>query len=1838
MSRRISRLSFRCVFTISTLCSFVFITALAAPRLAHAHNGVIHTPEVPPEPTPDVVVSASPGGDYQVFLPVVIVGSFVEPVQPLPTPEPESSEQKSHEQNDYDLAEAARQRNDPPFEIPTDKIKAAEAPGDLINTGTWSAKTDWPFVLASAAYLPDGRIVGWGGNNPTSFSGGTSTYAAVWDPNTNQVTSKNNNDHSMFCAIPTMLEDGRVFVSGGDGTRERTSIFDFRNDTWTRAQDMSTGRWYAGSVYLPNGKVFTAIGDPGGRYPEVWTSGSGWSLLTGADLQAPLLNQAGYQSNWLPYFHVAPNGLIFHSGPVTNTNWINPTGSGSISPGQYSNTWYPKYSAAIMYDEGKILVAGGMQGANTQAATNQAQIINLNSGTAQKTLITGMNNPRTFPSGVVLPTGEVMVIGGNVSGVEFVDTGSILPAEIWNPDSQVWRTVASISVPRNYHSVALLMTDGRVWSGGGGLCACNSDHPDHQIFTPGYLYAADGSLATRPAIDSAPNVAGIGQSISVQASAGVQRFTMIRMAAVTHNLNSDTRFLNVPFTGNGTTYQINLHSNANVLIPGYWMLFALNNQGVPSLAKVIQITTQGVVNVANPGPQSTQTGQSASLQIQASSSVAGALTYSASGLPSGFSLASGSGLISGAPTTMGVYTVTVSVANVQSQSSSQTFIWTVTAAPGLNLSTLNTPPKPVNTAINYVANFSGGTNPRFKWFWGDGSAETSYSSSPNASHSYAAPGLYTLKLTATDDAGLEKTQTVVQAVHLPSTANRPTGSMNILYEARATGNHRVWVVNQDNDSVSVFDAVTNAKLAEINVGSMPRNIALAPNGNIWVTNKGVASISIISPSSLAVAQTVSLPNASQPFGVVFAPTGGSAFVALEASGTLLKLDASNGSQTGNLAVGPNVRGLAVTADGASVLVSRFVTPKLPGEETANVQPSATAGGEVVVVNAGAMSIARTVVLQHSDKADAEAQGSGIPNYVGAVAISPDGLSAWVPSKQDNIKRGTLRNGNGLNFQNSVRAILSRIDLSAGNSTDDLAGRVDHDNSSVGSAAVFDRYGSYIFTALETSREVGVVDAYSKKEITRFGVGRAPQGLALSADGMKLYVNNFMDRSVQVFDLSALMNRGEKSFALLATVNPVTLEKLTAQVLNGKRLFYDAKDPRLARDSYLSCASCHNDGGQDGRVWDFTGFGEGLRNTVALRGRSGAQGFLHWSGNFNEVQDFEGQIRNFAGGTGLMSDAQFNTGTRNTPLGDAKAGVSTDLDALAAYLASLNSFAPSPFRNSDGSLTTDANAGRSVFASANCAQCHGGTAFSSSGNATLFNIGTLKTSSGQRLGATLNGIDPPTLRDVWASAPYLHDGSAATLNAAVSAHNTVALNAAQVQQVVAYLQQIGGQETSAPVQSQNLALGKAATQSSTYLNSTASRAVDGNTEGNFDLGSTTYTNDEANAWWQVDLGASYAISNVVLWNRTDCCANRLTNFYVFVSAADLTGRTYNSILADSNVGRFQVAGQAPTTLNLPVATSGRFVRVQLAGSNSLSLAELQVFGGEGAPNAPPSVSLSTPANNATFNAPAIVNLAANASDSNGTISGVEFFNGGTKLGEDSTAPYSFSWTNVAAGAYAITAKATDNAGATTTSAAVNITVNAAPTCTLPSGIATQDIGNPGVTGSACESNGTWTLKGGGADIWNSADQFRFAYQSASAATNATIVVRVNSVQNTDYWAKAGAMFRDGTAANARFAMVTQMPNNEVAFFWRSYTGGSASWNGSRLGGTANVKWVRLVKRGTSYTAYYSTASGVPSSGQWVQMGSSRTVSMNTPKAGLAVTAHNNGSLNTTVFTSVSVTSP
>ncbi|WP_083680957.1 discoidin domain-containing protein [Archangium sp. Cb G35] len=140
---------------------------------------------------------------------------------------------------------------------------------------------------------------------------------------------------------------------------------------------------------------------------------------------------------------------------------------------------------------------------------------------------------------------------------------------------------------------------------------------------------------------------------------------------------------------------------------------------------------------------------------------------------------------------------------------------------------------------------------------------------------------------------------------------------------------------------------------------------------------------------------------------------------------------------------------------------------------------------------------------------------------------------------------------------------------------------------------------------------------------------------------------------------------------------------------------------------------------------------------------------------------------------------------------------------------------------------------------------------------------------------------------------------------------------------------------------NLALGRPTSQSST-LDGTSSRAVDGNTDGNWYHGSVTHTQLESNAWWQVDLQVVRNIQQVNLWNRTDCCANRLGNVYVFISNAPFASNDPDITRSQSGVSTYVIFGQAGIPSAISVNQSGRYIRVQLAGTNYLSLAEVEVL--------------------------------------------------------------------------------------------------------------------------------------------------------------------------------------------------------------------------------------------------------------------------------------------------------
>jgi len=636
------------------------------------------------------------------------------------------------------------------------------------------------------------------------------------------------------------------------------------------------------------------------------------------------------------------------------------------------------------------------------------------------------------------------------------------------------------------------------------------------------------------------------------------------------------------------------------------------------------------------------------------------------------------------------------------------------------------------------------------------------------------------------------TRSFSHIVHRPLSSPKPAHSQPLALDVNQA---RLWVVNPDNDTVSSINTETLTKLGEFPVGDQPESVALAPDGSVWVANHGSATISVLNSNGNTIA-TVPLPRASLPYGIVFAPNGSNAYVALQALGRVVKIHTATRAITASLdlpldtnGIRPQIRSVAISGDGASLYVSRFISPDHRGE--------------IFEVNPNTMTLVRTIGLANDPGPDTPAGSRGIPNYLTAMAINPDGTRLWIPSKKDNIERGVLRDGNNLTHDMTVRAISSSILLSSGT---ELPGeRIDFDNRDRAHGICFSTLGDIAFVTMPGNNHVQAINTYTGQEMTQMQTEKTPTGVLYDAARNRLYVLNFLSRNLSVFNVENLINAIDNVTPQIGSPIPlIAVEALAANVLKGKELFYDAGSTRLNQEGYMSCASCHLDGSQDGRIWDFTGSGEGLRNTIDLRGRAGmAHGRLHWSANFDEVQDFEGQIRSLGEGIGLMSNSNFYQGTRAHPLGLMKQGLSPDLDALAEYVVSLNRVPDSPHRNPDGTLTASAIAGREVFNQMSCFACHGGTHFTDSGIGGFHNIGTIKPSSGNRLGAELAGIDTPTLRGVWATAPYLHDGSAPTLRDVftsanpTSVHGVVTgLSTTEISQLIAYLNQIDQDEPDA----------------------------------------------------------------------------------------------------------------------------------------------------------------------------------------------------------------------------------------------------------------------------------------------------------------------------------------------------------------------------------------------------------------------------------------------------------
>jgi galactose oxidase len=252
---------------------------------------------------------------------------------------------------------------------------------------------------------------------------------------------------------------------------------------------------------------------------------------------------------------------------------------------------------AVMYDanNGKILTMGGSPNYQGSYATTNAHVITIvNPGwTPTVQTVSNMAYQRIFGNAVVLPDGKVFVTGGQTLGNPFSDDNAILTPEMWDPATEKFTQMAPNSIPRTYHSFALLMLDGTVLSGGGGLCGtCSTNHFDAQIYTPQYLLNGNGSPAARPTINyMSSNTVHVGGSLVFGANEGISSVSFIRYGSATHTVDTDQRRMTVGFVSNGgNRYTVTIPTDPGIALPGYWMLFAMNGNGVPAVAQTVQIT------------------------------------------------------------------------------------------------------------------------------------------------------------------------------------------------------------------------------------------------------------------------------------------------------------------------------------------------------------------------------------------------------------------------------------------------------------------------------------------------------------------------------------------------------------------------------------------------------------------------------------------------------------------------------------------------------------------------------------------------------------------------------------------------------------------------------------------------------------------------------------------------------------------------------------------------------------------------------------------------------------------------------------------------------------------------------------------------------------------------------------------------------------------------------------------------------------------------------------------------------------------------------------------------
>ena len=638
----------------------------------------------------------------------------------------------------------------------------------------------------------------------------------------------------------------------------------------------------------------------------------------------------------------------------------------------------------------------------------------------------------------------------------------------------------------------------------------------------------------------------------------------------------------------------------------------------------------------------------------------------------------------------------------------------------------------VFTVISFDVGESTGVD--FMWDFGDGEKSQGIS----VDHTYTEPGIYPVVLTAFGSDGIKKSTTQKVTAHNSILSSPPQTSSNIVIH-----NDDIWSIFPEAGTLHKV-SISSQEQQSFSICTQPQQL-IASDEYISVTCLDALVTFHIPTQEI---HEYPLPIGSHPFGVTGAHNNW--WVTLSSTGELAHW---NGEEWSYTPVGIDLRALTQHED-------HLYTPRWR---------SGSDGGEIYHISTNGVE---THTLSIDTSGDSDNTTGGLPNLLSSVTLSPDGTQFSVPMLHANILRGTYRSEEPLKHDNTIRAMLAILTPNLEESVDD---RKHFDEKGRSSAVTYSPYGDRVYILHPGVQNASVLNAYTGQFLgTIHDTGMGSEGLAVSEH--IIAVHSHLTREIKVYDNQA-------PYTMLWKQIFDVDDPLSSQELLGKQIFNDASDRRITKAGYISCAHCHPNADHDGQTWDFSDRGEGLRNTTSLIGKGGtAMGMLHWSGNFDEIQDFEHDMREHFGGKGFLTDEQYQE--HDTPLGPLKSGLSPELDALSIYLSSLVDTPSSPYESNEIEEES--------FLLAGCGECHIPPLYTDS-NLTVpirHDIGTIYESTGMRLGNPIDGLDTPSLLGVWSSFPYLHNGSASTLKESIQAHEDASdLSEEQLNLIIRFVQSL-----------------------------------------------------------------------------------------------------------------------------------------------------------------------------------------------------------------------------------------------------------------------------------------------------------------------------------------------------------------------------------------------------------------------------------------------------------------